>query len=232
MSLDHRMWDIFWKLWPTVFGFQFPKCIFRSLTHLLSFASLLIWCSQLFRLGRMGLVHFACSPSTLGTSEERAESKKAKTFQHIWASASSFLPPGSLYLLRRRGNQSPRWHNSYIEDWPSSVFSPEKVGRLILKPYMSSSLPPSSRSVIHLQTVLHRPRHSGQGSWSWCFNALWPHCCCCQPHRFAVGRKRIKFKLVQEAAPRQRGPEKWSSQPVLWPPPRLHATTFTRMGQT
>ena len=72
MSLDHRMWDIFWKLWPTVFGFQFPKCIFRSLTHLLSFASLLIWCSQLFRIGRMGLVHFACSPSTLGTSH------------HIW----------------------------------------------------------------------------------------------------------------------------------------------------
>ena len=68
------------------------------------------------------------------------QSNKAKNLLKYYCGltrASPFHPPDAPLYLVRLGNQSSLWQNSYVEDWPSPPFSPEKVARLILKPYVS-----------------------------------------------------------------------------------------------
>ena len=110
------------------------------------------------------------------------------------------------------------------------AFPPEKDVRLILQPYLLFSpsqptrsrrpMPDSIKTLKQFYTSSLMARFVVFVSSSFMTSLL----------LLLSTFKRLPERGLDWCSPRQRVAEKWSWRPVLWPP-RLHATTFARMGQ-
>ena len=110
------------------------------------------------------------------------------------------------------------------------AFPPEKDVRLILQPYLLFSpsqptrsrrpMPDSIKTLKQFYTSSLMARFVVFVSSSFMTSLL----------LLLSTFKRLPERGLDWCRPRQRVAEKWSWRPVLWPP-RLHATTFARMGQ-